>query len=60
MLAIHTMVIPKSVDDINYMCGLLSPYPITCVLTYSIIESQYFRIFDTRIIDCNKRDAQIP
>jgi hypothetical protein len=51
------MVIPKSVDDSNYVGELLSPKSITCVLIYPIIEYQYFRIFDTmNIIDCNKRD----
>jgi len=51
------MVIPKSMDDSNYVCELLSPKPITCVLIFSIIEYQDIRSFDTiNIIDCNKRD----
>jgi hypothetical protein len=51
------MAIPKSVDDSNYMCALLSPKPITCVWIYPIMEYQDFRSYDTiNIIDCNKKD----
>jgi hypothetical protein len=51
------MLIHKSVDDSNYVCELLSPKPVTCVLIYPIIEYEDFRSFDTiNKIDCNKRD----
>ena len=53
------MVIPKSVVHSNYVCALLSPKPITCVLIYPIIQYQNFRIFyKINIIDCNKRDEK--
>jgi hypothetical protein len=51
------MVIPKSVDNSNYVCELLSPKPISCVLIFPIIEYQEFRCFGKiNIIDCNKRN----